>query len=256
MRERVNDRMKNEGMNNLKINLQFINLNLHFCVMKLLLLEDDPILTKEISEFFLEKGITCETAFDGEIFVKKLAREQYDVFLLDINVPKINGLEVCKKIREQDSNAPILMTTAFGEIEDKSEAFELGADDYLVKPFHLEELWLRINALLRRRESPQVKKNILEFDDLKINLDDKIVERNGTEINLTPKEFKLLAILAENHGKVLSKQQIADKLWDYHVETNQNTIEVYINFLRNKIDKNSEMKLIHTKIGFGYFLKS
>jgi len=222
--------------------------------MNILLLEDDPILAKEISDFLGKKGLNCDNVFDGELFQKQMSRKHYDFYLLDVNVPKINGFEICKLIRQQDKNTPILMTTAFGEIEDKTEAFEYGADDYLVKPFHLEELVLRIKALERRRSTPQLQTNVINLDGLSINLDDKIVLRNNQEINLTPKEFKLLVILAENYGRVLSKQQIADKLWDYHIETNQNTIEVYINFLRNKIDKNQEDKFIHTKIGFGYFL--
>lgn len=224
--------------------------------MKILLLEDDPILTKEISEFLRHKDLFCDHVYDGDLFLKKIRNETYDLFLLDINVPKINGLELCKHIRQKLPNAMIIMTTAYGEIEEKSEAYQFGADDYLVKPFLLEELWLRIQALERRKGNSHVSTNTQDIGDLHINHHQKLVTRNGQQIELTPKEFKLLLILIEHQGIVLSKQQIADQLWDEHVETNLNTIEVYINFLRNKIDRGFDSKLIHTKVGFGYFIQS
>lgn len=223
---------------------------------QILLLEDDPVISKEICEFLRGKGMHCDAVYDGEIFFRQLNLNKYDIYLLDINVPKLNGLEVCKQIRTQDKRTPILMLTAFGEIEDKSEAFQSGADDYLVKPFHLEELALRVNSLCRRKDTPLQHENQLKISDLTINYDSKTAERNGEKINLTPKEFKLLTILAEANGRILSKQQIAEQLWDYHIETNQNTIEVYINFLRNKIDKRHETKLILTRIGFGYYINT
>ncbi len=221
-----------------------------------ILLEDDPVLCKEIKEFLLSRDIECDTVFDGDVFLKWIKQKTYAIYLLDINVPKVNGLDVAKAIRETDVQTPILMLTAMGEIGDKIEAFKKGADDYLVKPFHLEELYIRVEALLRRKDRPQQVQDILQVADLLINLDEQTVTRNGIPVNLTPKEFKLLNILASSHGRILSKKQIADQLWDYHIETNQNAIEVYINFLRNKIDKNSDVKLIHTKIGFGYYLKA
>jgi DNA-binding response OmpR family regulator len=223
--------------------------------MNILLLEDDFELAKEISKFLKTKSFVCDVVYDGNSVLKQLEQKQYDVILLDINVPGMNGLEVCKQIRETDKKTSILMLTAYGEIDDKLQAFNKGADDYLVKPFHFDELLARINALFRRRETPQSQKKIMVISDLSIDMDELVVKRNGSVISLTPKEFKLLCILAEADGRTLSKQIIADKLWDYHIETTQNTIEVYINFLRNKIDKNFSPKLIHTKVGFGYFLK-
>lgn len=220
-----------------------------------LLLEDDITIAKEIQSFLKNKEVECDIVYDGEIFFKIMKKQEYDIFLLDINVPKINGLDVCKKIRETDKKTPILMLTAIGEIEDKVEAFSSGADDYLVKPFLLEELFLRIQALFRRKQTPQTVSPLITIDDLVINFDTKTVFRSNKEVKLTPKEFKLLSILANAKGRVLSKEQIADALWDYHVETNETTIEVYINFLRNKIDKTSTNKLIHTKVGFGYYIK-
>jgi DNA-binding response OmpR family regulator len=223
--------------------------------MTILLLEDDPILTKEISDFLRSKHVVCDHVYDGDLFLKKIRNQSYDLFLLDINVPKVNGLELCKMIREKKVDASIIMTTAYGEIEEKSEAYQSGADDYLVKPFLLEELWLRIQALERRKNKSLIHVDTFSLGDLTIDNHQKLVTRNGKEIPLTPKEYKLLKILIDHKGMVMSKQQIADQLWDEHVETNLNTIEVYINFLRNKIDRGFEKKLIHTKVGFGYYIQ-
>lgn len=222
---------------------------------KVLLLEDDHIIANQVRDFLVGKGIKCEVAYDGELFFRQKKSETYDLYLLDINVPKMNGLDVCRRIRETDKLTAILMLTAFGEIEDKVDAFKSGADDYLVKPFHLDELYIRIQALLRRKLAPQNEHNTLNIADLSIEVESKTVNRAGVPIKLTPKEFNLLRILANAKGRVLSKQQIADELWDYYIETNENTIEVYINFLRNKIDKPFGKALIHTKVGFGYYLK-
>lgn len=222
--------------------------------MKILLLEDDFTLSKEISAFFTSKEFECFPYYDGSLLLKKYFPYEYDLVILDINVPGINGIDVCKRIREVDKKTPIIMLTAFSEIEDKLASFNNGADDYLVKPFHFEELYARISSLLRRKEIPQQSEKKILIQDLEILEDDMKVYRSGEEIKLTPKEFKLILILAQAKGKVLSKQFIADKLWDYHIETNQNTIEVYINFLRKKIDKDHEIKLIRTKIGYGYYL--
>lgn len=223
--------------------------------MEILLLEDDVELATEIGKFFKTKNIVCDTVYDGYLVLKQLHLKQYDIAILDINVPGMNGLEVCSQLRAINKNIPILMLTAFGEIEEKVSAFNNGADDYMVKPFHFEELLVRVNALIRRSNKPQVTYTTIELDDLLIDVDNMLVKRKDIIISLTPKEFKLLLILAEAKGKVLSKKAIADRLWEDHIETNYSTIEVYINFLRNKIDKKYANKLIHTKVGFGYFLK-
>ncbi|MBF4473407.1 MULTISPECIES: response regulator transcription factor [Flavobacterium] len=222
--------------------------------MKILLLEDDFTLSKEISAFFNSKEFECFPYYDGALLLKKYLPYEYDLVVLDINVPGKNGIDVCKGIREIDKKTPILMLTAFSEIEDKLASFDNGADDYLVKPFHFEELFARILSLLRRKEIPQQTQQKIIVQDLEILEDEMKIYRSGIEIKLTPKEFKLILILAHAKGKVVSKQFIAEKLWDYHIETNQNTIEVYINFLRKKIDKDHDIKLLHTKIGYGYYL--
>lgn len=220
----------------------------------LLLFEDDQILCQEISTFLRKNEMTCDIFQDGtEVLQKLTTTNHYDLIILDINVPKINGIAVCKHIRTLLPNVPIVMLTALGEIHDKVEAFNAGADDYIVKPFHFDELLARIKAHIRRKEQPIVN-NLLVLNDLIIDTDKMEVQRGGKTIDLTPKEYKLLCILFNAKGTVLNKQLISEKLWDYHIETSYNTIEVYINFLRKKIDTPFETKLIHTKVGFGYYL--
>jgi len=222
----------------------------------ILLLEDDPVLAKEIRAYLVSKSLLCESVFDGELFLKALKRNTFDLYLLDINVPKVNGLEICKLIRASDSTVPILMITAYGDLNDKRDAFALGADDYLVKPFHLEELYIRILALFRRSQQPLFQDEIIVIEDLEMNLTAKTVFRSKFPIKLTQKEYQILILLAKSNGRILSKQHIAERIWDAQYDTNLNTIEVYINFLRNKIDKQFPTKLIHTKPGFGYYLQT
>jgi DNA-binding response OmpR family regulator len=221
-----------------------------------LLLEDDPILSTEISNLLRSKEIEVSIALDGEQFWTVYQSKEFQLLILDVNVPLSNGLKICAKVREINTQIPIIMLTALSEISDKVQAFELGADDYLTKPFHFEELFIRINALARRGIIPRTDENLIHFSEIKIDDTKKQVFRNSLQIDLTPKEYKLLVMLIKARGHILSKQEIADHLWDYHIETNINTIEVYINFLRKKIDAPFEKRMIHTKVGFGYFIKS
>ena len=226
-------------------------------MVDILLLEDDKVLSKEIRSFLLSQGFTCDQAFDGIEFLAKTHQKKYGFYLLDINVPKINGLEICKKIRSHDAFTPIIILSAYDDIDDKKEAFLRAADDYLVKPFVLDELLMRIYSLLRRQqhsESNETKTWVV--DDLIIYPNEARVLRANEEINLTQKEFQLLLILAQAKGRTLSKQHISEEVWQNQFQTTQNTIEVYINFLRKKIDKNFENKLIHTRPGFGYYLSA
>lgn len=221
-----------------------------------LMLEDDFRLATEIRQYLKSQSYECEVVYDGMVFFKQWNKDKYQLYILDINVPAINGIDVCRKIRETDTSTPILMLTAYGSVEDKVDALGSGADDYLVKPFHFEELNARIKALLRRSVKPQNSvDNIIETSDLMINLSEMKVERAGKAINLTPKEYKLLELLAKHKGRTVSKQTISEEVWGIDFETGTNTIEVYINFLRNKIDKEFDKKLIHTRPGYGYFLK-
>jgi len=224
--------------------------------MKILLLEDDFKLSSEIKLFLKDKNFECDVVYDGNLFIRQFTTSAYDLFILDINVPGINGLEVCTLVRSSDKSTPIIMLTAFGQVEDKVEAFNNGADDYLVKPFHFDELFVRINSLLRRNRKPQTSDEIICVEDLEINVSEMKVTRGNEEILLTPKEYQLLLLLAKAKGKPVSKPSISDSVWDMNFETGTNTIEVYINFLRKKIDKNFDIKLIHTRPGFGYYLRS
>ncbi|WP_299180177.1 response regulator transcription factor [uncultured Chryseobacterium sp.] len=224
--------------------------------MNILLLEDDLILSAELCKFLESSQFTCDKIYDGESFLHQIKSNTYDLYLLDINVPKINGLEVCRTIRTFDKNTPIIVISAYGDLADKKEAFDRMADDYLVKPFQFEELLLRINSLMRRKGlSGNVDQDdIIRIDDLIINKTEQKVYRAGNEIPLTLKEFQLLVYLANAKGKAISKQQITENVWEHNFNTNTNTVEVYINFLRKKIDKDYKVKLIHTRSGFGYYL--
>ncbi len=224
---------------------------------KILILEDDHKMASELRQFFTNRGFECDQVYDGHIFFKQTELTAYDMYILDVNVPGLNGLEVCKKVRQHNRSIPILMLTAYSAVEDKVNALEFGADDYLVKPFHLEELLARVNALLRRSSNTKIEeKHVYKIDDLVIDSAELKVTRNGKEIVLTPKEYKLLELLAAADGRTVSKQTIASKVWDINFETGTNTIEVYINYLRNKIDKGFARPLIHTRAGFGYYLRS
>ncbi len=223
--------------------------------MRILLLEDDLILSAELSKFLEDNNFEVKRVYDGNLFLSEVKQNNYELFLLYINVPKTNGLEVCEKIREEDKNTPIIMISAYGDLSDKKDAFNRLADDYLVKPFQFEELLMRMNSLIRRRSSDKnVSEKIITIEDLKINKTEQKVFRKGKEIILTVKEFQLLLRLAENPGKTFSKQQISEMVLQHNFNTNTNTVEVYINFLRKKIDKGFDVKLIHTRSGFGYFL--
>ena len=223
--------------------------------MRILLLEDDLILSAELSKFLEDNNFEVKRVYDGNLFLSEVKQNNYELFLLDINVPKTNGLEVCEKIREEDKSTPIIMISAYGDLSDKKDAFNRLADDYLVKPFQFEELLMRMNSLIRRRSSDKnVSEKVITIEDLKINKTEQKVFRKGKEIILTVKEFQLLLLLAENPGKTFSKQQISEMVWQHNFNTNTNTVEVYINFLRKKIDKGFDVKLIHTRSGFGYFL--
>ena len=224
--------------------------------MHVLLLEDDFKLATEVKVFLNDKNIECDVVYDGSLFLKQYNTAQYNIYILDINVPGVNGLEVCSTIRTTDKQTPILMLTAFGQIEDKVDAFNRGADDYLVKPFHFDELFVRIQSLTRRESKPFSVDEILRIENLEINTSEMKVSRNQNEIILSPKEYQLLLLLAKAKGRPVSKQTILEEVWDINFETGTNTIEVYINFLRKKIDKEFTPKLIHTRPGFGYYVKA
>lgn len=220
----------------------------------ILLVEDEAKLGSIIRDELRRQGYLVDLAIDGKEAEEAFQNNLYSIVLLDVNLPYKSGLELCKEFRAANKTIPIIMLTAIGQIQDKVEAFDLGADDYLVKPFHFEELFVRVKALLKRTDKGQEDEKII-VDDLTIDMKNKSVVRAGMNINLTAKEFTLLTLLARNRERVISKQEILEKVWDLTFDTGTNTIEVYISFLRNKIDKPFEQKLIHTKPGFGYYIK-
>lgn len=223
---------------------------------QILIIEDDQRIADTISKGLQEQGMSTQVAYDGKIGAKYALSGQFDLILLDLNLPQLNGYQVAEIVRKENTEVPILMLTALGETEDKVEGFEKGADDYLVKPFDFRELLVRIKSLLRRSKSAQEEENhIVEFANLKVDFDAKLVFRDDQPIQLTPKEFGLLEFLVKNQGKVVSKAEIAEAIWDQNASQSLNVIEVYINFLRKKIDKDFEPKVIHTKSGMGYVMR-
>lgn len=222
--------------------------------MKILLVEDDVQLTNDLKHQLQAERFEVDSAFDGQIAEKLVVRNKYDCILLDINIPGINGYDLAKSIREKQINAPIIMLTAFGELEDKLHGFETGADDYITKPFYFKELLARIKVFIKRSEQLAKDEDLVVIDDLVIDQRKRQVTRNGNTIKLTAREYELLTILAEAKGTPVSKRELLSKVWGTSFEANTNTIEVFINLLRNKIDKNFDEKLIKTRTGFGYYL--
>lgn len=223
--------------------------------MKILVIEDEPRTANSIKQALEEHNFAVDMAFDGQIGQKLALREEYDLIISDIILPYMNGLELCKSIREHGIETPVLMLTALGTADDKVSGLDSGADDYLVKPFEFKELLARVRALLRRSVASTSHTNILRFADIEMNLESKEVSRSGKKIELTPKEFALMEYLIRNHGKVVSKAEIAEKVWEINFDTGTNVIEVYVNYLRKKIDRDFPHKLIHTQFGMGYILR-
>ncbi|MEJ5056132.1 response regulator transcription factor [Sphingobacterium sp. MYb382] len=225
--------------------------------MNILIIEDDLRVAELIQRGLTEHGFSSSLAYDG-LSGKKLAlQHDYDLVITDVILPKMDGLDLCKEIRQTKPDLPIIMLTALGTTDDKIEGFDAGADDYLVKPFEMRELLVRIRALLKRNnKSSQHTGFIIRYSDLEMNLHSKLVKRSNKDISLTPKEFKLLEYMLQNPERVLSRAEIAEKVWDTHFDTGTNFIDVYINYLRKKIDKDFDNKLIHTKSGMGFILKA
>jgi two-component system copper resistance phosphate regulon response regulator CusR len=220
--------------------------------MKILLVEDELKVVKFIKKGLEEQGYEIEVAYDGLMGERLALKGNYELIILDIILPHINGYELCKKIREQNLQVPVLMLTALGTMDDKISGFDAGADDYLVKPFEFAELIARIKALTKRSTGIIQTANIIKIADLELDLDKKSARRGDKNIELTAKEFTLLEFLMRNKGKVISRPEIAEKVWDITFDTGTNVVDVYINILRKKIDKDFENKLIHTRIGLGY----
>jgi len=223
---------------------------------KILLIEDEQKIADALKMGLAENGYHVETAYDGNIGWKLFEQHSFDVIILDINLPGITGYELCKRIRNSNAQVPVIMLTALNSLNDKIEGYDAGADDYIVKPFEFKELLMKIRVLLKRTSHQNVPMGmILKAADLEMNLDNKEVKRQDTVINLTAKEFQLLEYLMRNKNRVVSRSDIAINVWDIDFDTNTNVIDVYINYVRNKVDKKFDRKLIYTQVGMGYILK-
>lgn len=226
---------------------------------KILIVEDDPDLSRNIKEAFTEEKIETEVAYDGLIAEKFLRKGNYDCIILDINLPGKNGYDICTDFRKYNTTTPVLMLTAFDELEDKVQGFNSGTDDYLTKPFYMKELILRVQALLKRR-NPENKlpenNETVSFSDIVIYTKTSKVMRQGIELTLTAREYQILHQLVMAKGELVLKRDLIKEIWGSSFDANTNTIEVYINFLRKKVDKPFDKDSIKTKIGFGYYLEN
>ena len=223
--------------------------------MRILIVEDEKKIANYLEKGLEQESFAVDIANDGKYCYDLASSEDYDLIILDLMLPGIDGLEICRRLREHDNHSPILMLTARGKIDDKVTGLNTGADDYLVKPFAFEELLARIKALTRRPR--EALPTILETGDLTLDTNSYKITRSEKEIPLSKKEFSLLSYLLRNKGKVVTKGQIISKVWDFDADVLPNTVEVYIGYLRNKIDKpfGESNQLIHTVRGFGYKLK-
>jgi len=221
--------------------------------MKVLLVEDDPKIASFVKIGLESNNYHVDVAYDGMLGEKMATAKNYDILILDVVIPGISGFDLCKNIRNNNIQTPVIMLTSLDTVDDKLTGFECGADDYIIKPFSFRELLARMRALNRRNKdtfiSPVVKVLDLELDSLS-----RKVKRNNREIRLTPTEYKILELLMNNKGKVFDRMDIAEKIWGFSFNSGTNVIDVHINSLRKKIDRDFSQKLIHTKVGFGYLL--
>lgn len=224
-----------------------------------LLVEDEAKMAASIQKGLAENGFEVDVAPDGAVGRHFAATKTYDLVLLDVNLPFVNGYEVCRSIRAANPSVPVIMITASGSLDEKISGFDAGADDYLVKPFDFRELLARVRVFLKRSTAPgtgeQLETPILRVADLELNTADRTASRRGMPIALTAKEYQLLEFLVRRAGRVATRSEITEEVWDVNFDTGTNVVDVYINFLRKKIDRQFDPKLIHTKQGIGYFLK-
>ncbi len=223
--------------------------------MKILLIEDEPKTSQYIKKGLEENAYEVDAATDG-ISGKHLAlQSNYHLIITDIILPGLDGRTLCAQLREANIDTPILMLTALGTTDEVVAGFDHGADDYLVKPFEFKELLARIKSLLKRQSRTTQTENVLGIADLRLDVNKRVVVRAGKNIELTAKEFSLLEYFLQNAGKVISRAELARNIWKVDFDTGTNMVEVYVNYLRKKIDKEFDRKLIHTQFGMGYVLR-
>jgi two-component system, OmpR family, copper resistance phosphate regulon response regulator CusR len=222
-------------------------------IVNILIVEDEHRLAEILKKRFEESGFKVDVAYDGYIGKQLVEQNTYNLIILDINLPLLNGYELCKDIRKTNSSIPIIMLTALGTPDNKLTGFNAGADDYVLKPVDFRELLARVNVFLRRSSGILLETEKLAIANLEMDLDTKTVKRAGKKIELTSKEFALLLTFLKNKDKILTREYIIEQVWDIDFDTGTNIIDVYVNYLRRKIDKDYEPKLIHTKFGFGFY---
>ena len=220
----------------------------------LLLIEDDRSISQNLADFLSQEGFQIQCVFTGNEALSVLESGSFDLLILDVNLPDFDGYHICQEFRKRNTQTPILMLTAYDELEDKMKGFEMGADDYLTKPFFMVEVLARIKSLLKRANKQTEQPSLIWVEDLSIDVSTNSVFRAKQDINLTPREFNLLLMLVKAKGKMVTKKELNKQIWGGSLDEHNNTIEVYINFLRKKIDKPFSKQLIKTKIGFGYYL--
>lgn len=224
-------------------------------MQKILIVEDEKRVADLLKAGLEENGYQTMVAYDGAMGLRLFRSNVFHLVISDIILPKMDGFELCKEIRKLNSQVPVLMLTALGSTDDKLEGFDAGADDYMTKPFDFRELNARVKALLKRDAFSVTKApERLSYADLTVDLGMQEVRRQDIPIRLSPKEYNLLVYMVENAERVISRVEIAEKVWNTHFDTGTNFIDVYINYLRKKIDRSFEVKLIHTKPGIGFIL--
>lgn len=222
---------------------------------KILVIEDEQRVAQLIKTGLCELGFDAAVAYDGDMGLRLFKSGGFSLVVSDVILPGMNGFELCREIRKLNPDVPVLMLTALGSTDDKLDGFDAGADDYMVKPFDFRELAARINILLKRRtiSGGQVEvSSEVRYADLLIDKKTSKVSRGGTDIKLSPKEYKLLIYMAENADRIITRDEISEKVWDTHFDTGTNFIDVYINYLRKKVDRDFDVKLIHTRTGMGF----
>lgn len=226
-------------------------------MIKILVVEDEQRVAELLKRGLEESGYQVELAYDGVWGLRLFRAGEFQMVISDVILPKMSGFELCKEIRNINNRVPVLMLTVLGTTDDKLDGFDAGADDYMVKPFDFRELDARIKVLLKRRLPgiPETQLTELVYADLRIDRQTKTVYRQEREIKLSPKEYNLLLYMAENPERLLTRVEIADKVWNTHFDTGTNFIDVYINYLRKKIDRDYDVKLIHTKPGMGFIFR-
>lgn len=223
--------------------------------MRVLLIEDEPKMVRSLKKGLEEHLIDVDSASDGATGSKLAEANDYSVIISDVMMPEMNGIDLLRRLREQGNRTPVILLTALDQTDDKVTGFEAGADDYLTKPFEFRELLMRVRALARRPVETYQSSPVLRIADVEMNLETKEFFRNGQRIQLTPREFALMEFFLRNPGRVISKTEISERVWNLNFDTGTNVIEVYVNFLRKKVDKGFSQKLIHTQFKTGYVLR-